>query len=177
MRKLNRSSTYRCFYRSISNFNEGNDYGWKARDLREKRDLALKYMSDVRLRTPIHESIRKKISLNHAFLKDIDLSSLLQTNEPPKKELDSLGFDDCLEDILNFDEHFEETMNFVSKMDLPLLNDEFIVNSSAQEATVRNWLKIRNETSDYHNYASIPENERTSWSAWYLRNVKPPPNS
>lgn len=176
MRKINAFAVYSCFSRSISNSDEGDKYRWMARDLREKRELALRYMGDIKLRIPIHESIRRKVILNKNFTSDVDLSSLLETNNTQGSDFNFSTFDDCINDILTIDEKCADSLDFVCRRDVPLLKDELTRGSLEEETTVRNWLKLRKETSDYHNYASIPENERTSWSAWYLRNVKAPPS-
>lgn len=174
MRKYNFVVICSCFSRSISSSDEGSNYGWNFRDLRERRELALKYMGNIKLRAPVHEGIRNKVHLDRKFSDDTNLSSLMKTNYVQNSCAAFENFDDCIKDVLNLAEECEDCSKFVFDTDLPLLKDEFTHDSYAEQATVRNWLKFRNESVDYQNYLSIPESERTSWSAWYLRNIKAP---
>lgn len=155
-------------------YNDG-DYLWKSRDLNEKRELAVKYMGDIKLRTPIHESIRRRIALDRSGWTDGELLSLLEANQIDTN-VEGVRVDDFLHSILdNVDEGVEDTLKYLSKNDLQFLTSEFIDgNVKDQEASIKKWLKLRRETADYQNYLSVPENERTSWSAWYLRNIKAP---
>lgn len=44
--------------------------------------------------------------------------------------------------------------------------------ADSTDATLREWLKLRKESSLYHSFASVPAAERREWSAWYLRDVR-----
>lgn len=162
-------------FRTPVRFYSDGEYRWKSRDLNEKRELAVKYMGDIKLRTPIHESVRKKIILDRNKWSDVELSSLLETNQIDT-DGEGVDVDDFLHSILdNIDECIDDTLKYLSDNDLHFLSSEFVDgNIKDQEDSIKRWLKLRRETSDYQNYLSIPESERTSWSAWYLRNVKAP---
>lgn len=175
MRRLNKFALFLNFKRFRFfhfNSNDESTYNSKARELKEKRDLALKYMGDVKLRKPIHDNIRKKIALNTTSLNDTDVSSILGSNAREDDSAD-VSCDELLDKIIqDLDENWDEELCHLPLDDSKFLRDEFISSSEKEEEeTIRRWLKMRKVTSDYQNYMSVPEGERSLWSAWYLRHV------
>ncbi|EPY34466.1 hypothetical protein STCU_01570 [Strigomonas culicis] len=82
------------------------------------------------------------------------------------------GIEQLLETLS--DETVEDVLQFVQNSDLPFLDNEFLSNGDENDALLRQWLKLRKDTSEYQNYISTPVEERTPWSAWYLRHIKNP---
>lgn len=173
MRRFIVSGFFFSSTRFFSDLNNTDELRWKTRHLQEKRDVALKYMGDIKLRTPIHESIRKKMFLLHHSSEE-DISSILSSNRSLDLTEAKLSYDDVFDNMLqHIDELSSDTLDFLNDRDLVFLTDEFVSgDTKAQEETIKNWINLRRETSDYHNYLCVPENERTTWSAWYLKNVK-----
>lgn len=154
-------------------------YQWKIRDLQEKRELALKYMADIKLRVPIHDSIRQKILLNRRASRTYDpmeVRSILESNSKPPCDSSFNSLHRSLLDAI--DECADLNPEFLCPTDRTLLDNEFVGGSpeAKLDDTMRDWLDLRRRSSDYQTFSSIPEGERSSWSAWYLRGVKSPPH-
>ena len=102
---------------------------------------------------------------------------------------DSQTLDEQLESLLA-----EETIDTLSQLtddELGLLRDEFYgqttaseddddeIGSSAEKRTrtmLEDWYRVRKTSSQYEAYCAVPPQERTAWSAWYLRDVKARPD-
>jgi hypothetical protein len=163
--------------RQLSEYSDGTDgFDWKQRYLQERRDTALEFLGDVKKRVPIHDAIRQRASINRKVTDDIHFPTLFDDILNKKADIGDEGsssdlIDSVLDEILQ-DENAIDRLQHVKFGDLPLLENEFLDHSESDEATLRNWLKLKRDTADYRSYASIPESERTTWSAWYLRHVK-----
>ncbi|AYU84024.1 hypothetical protein, conserved [Leishmania donovani] len=163
--------------RVFSSFSEGSDeFQWKQRYLQERRDTAIEFLSDLKKRVPIHDAIRQRAIINRSATKEVhcakvfeDISSI---GDIPADLDDSRSVVDELLDDLLMDENAADRLQHVDLGDVPLLENELLGDDAAGEGTIRRWLKLKRDTADYQSYASIPEGERSSWSAWYLRHVK-----
>ncbi|KPI87060.1 hypothetical protein ABL78_3872 [Leptomonas seymouri] len=165
--------------RHFSQYSDGSDgVGWKQRYLQERRDIALEFLGDVKKRVPIHDAVRQRASINRKATGDIHCPTLFDDSYSSNG---ASGFDgniihtklvdDLVDDLLQ-DENAMDKLQNVDFSDLPLLDSELLGDDVSDEATLRNWLKLKRDTADYQSYASIPESERTAWSAWYLRHIK-----
>lgn len=163
----------RCF----SSFSDGSDgKEWKQRYLQERRETALEFLGDVKKRVPIHEAIRQRASINKKATSDIHCPTFFDTsfNRDDNTDTDDTHegvVDELLDDLLQ-DENAVDKLRHVNFSDLPLLDNELLGGGESDEEMLRNWLRLKRDTADYQSYASIPESERTAWSAWYLRHVK-----
>lgn len=160
-----------------SQWDNGSDgFEWKSRYLAEKRNVALEYLGDVNKRVPIHDAVRQKTAVNkRALLNASEGSSEMfsgPTDDPTERFPDSLKAIEAMIEELVAEEYFSDSLEHVTPRDAGLLPEEFLSNSSSEAALLKKWMRIRQETAEYQSYASIPEAERTSWSAWYLRHVK-----
>ncbi|KPA81807.1 hypothetical protein ABB37_04076 [Leptomonas pyrrhocoris] len=166
---------HRCF----SQYSDGTDgIEWKQRYLQERRDTALEFLGDVKKRVPIHEAIRQRASINRTASGSIHCPTLFDesynsnTNDNFHDGGSCTKLIDELLDDLSQDENAVDRLQHVDFDALPLLEHELLGDDAPDEATLRNWLRLKRETADYQSYASIPESERTAWSAWYLRHIK-----
>ncbi|GET93737.1 hypothetical protein, conserved [Leishmania tarentolae] len=163
--------------RAFSSFSDGpNELQWKQRYLQERRDTAIEFLSDLKKRVPIHDAIRQRAIINRSAINEVHCAKVLEdagfTGDTPGDLDDSRSVVDELLDDLLLDENAADRLQHVDLGDVPLLKSELLGDETAGEETIRRWLKLKRETADYQSYASIPEGERSSWSAWYLRHVK-----
>ena len=72
-------------------------------------------------------------------------------------------------------EDFHDTLDFLSADDLELLADEFRPKTTHtrinEQQLMNNVMRCRKTMSPKHSYAKIPQQERTTWSPWYLRHL------
>ncbi|KAG5490801.1 hypothetical protein JKF63_00923 [Porcisia hertigi] len=163
--------------RVFSSFGDGSDgFQWKQRYLQERRDTAMEFLSNVKKRVPIHDAIRQRAAINRSAAKDIHCAKVFEDiastgNAPTDLDDNRAVIDELIDDLL-LDENAADRLQHVDLSDIPLLENELFDNDASSEETIRRWLKLKRDTADYQSYASIPEMERSSWSAWYLRHVK-----
>ncbi|CAJ1038719.1 hypothetical protein, conserved [Leishmania shawi] len=164
--------------RVFSSFSDGSDgFQWKQRYLQERRDTAMEFLSDLKKRVPIHDAIRQRAIINRSAIKEIHCAKIFEdlssTGDIPADLNEGHSVIDELLDDLLLDECTADRLQHVDVGDVPLLEGELLGDDAAGEETIRRWLKLKRDTADYQSYASIPEGERSSWSAWYLRHIKP----
>ncbi|ORC85573.1 uncharacterized protein TM35_000341850 [Trypanosoma theileri] len=167
--------------RWISSWNDGSDgYEWKSRALAEKRSLALEYLGDVSKRVQIHDAIRLKADVNRKAIEDTVIPNFFNSSdENQDDDIDRIGEIDYYS-LLNMveGEIDPDSLQHLSSSDASLLRNEFLEEDDSSEAKLLSkWINYRRDTADYQSYASVPEEERTEWSAWYLRNVRATPSN
>ncbi|KAH9578072.1 hypothetical protein LSM04_004054 [Trypanosoma melophagium] len=162
--------------RWISSWNDGSEgYEWKSRALAEKRSLALEYLGDVSKRVQIHDAIRLKADVNRRAIENTVVPNFFNAiDESPNDGVDEIGEMDYYS-LLNMieGEIDPDSLQHLSSSDASLLRDEFLEDDDSNEAKLlTKWINYRRDIADYQSYAAVPEEERTEWSAWYLRNVR-----
>ncbi|KAG5464482.1 hypothetical protein LSCM1_00672 [Leishmania martiniquensis] len=163
--------------RVFSSFSDGSDgFQWKKRYLQERRDTAMEFLSDVKKRVPIHDAIRQRAIISRTATNDISCTKVFEdlssTSDIPPERDDGRSVVEEAVDGLLLDENAVDRLQHVDLGDIPLLENELFGDDIAGEETIRRWLKLKRDTAEYQSYASIPEGERSSWSAWYLRHIK-----
>ncbi|KNH04703.1 1A family penicillin-binding protein [Perkinsela sp. CCAP 1560/4] len=72
-------------------------------------------------------------------------------------------------------EDVADTLAHLSKEDLDLIADEFYpkttVSRTIENDLMKDVLRCRKSMSPKYSYAKIPQQERTTWSPWYLRHL------
>ena len=92
-----------------------------------------------------------------------------------------LADDAELEDESDFAEGLE-ALGHIPKQDLESVIDEFYSHTGSEyqrsqnEEVLKRWFNLRKQNSPRQNFAGIPKEERTEYSAWYLRDVRPTDN-
>ncbi|EPY30314.1 hypothetical protein AGDE_09506 [Angomonas deanei] len=144
-------------------------------DIWEKKKYRIDLLGGREKRVPIHDAIRMKANTSkEAMLKENEHSKLFDSvsyGTPPENPM---SFDELVDELL-LEENCDDIIHHIKTADLKFLDDEFIGNDAEKSDILRRWLKIRRETSDFMSYSSIPEAERTTWSAWYLRHIRGQP--
>jgi len=180
-------------------WNDGNDgFAWKNRLLDERRSVALDYMANVHRRVPIHDSVRLRVKQNrerllkeqtnvqadsiHSIEPDDETGEMFRVSGPSRQESPPQVHDDELERHLDsiLDESTVDTLASLTTEELVLLRNEFYEFDSDHDRStddrlrnvLRDWYKLRKESSQYDSYCAVPIEERKAWSPWYLRDVK-----
>ncbi|KAG5489067.1 hypothetical protein JIQ42_00689 [Leishmania sp. Namibia] len=162
--------------RVFSSFSDDSDgFQWKQRYLQERRDTAMEFLSDLKKRVPIHDAIRQRAIINRNTTKDINCAKVFEDlcstgDTPPERDDSRSVIEEALDDLL-LEENAVDRLQHVDLGDVPLLENELFGDEGAGKETIRRWLKLKRDTAEYQSYASIPEGERSSWSAWYLRHI------
>mmetsp|Transcript_21817 Transcript_21817/g.33903 ORF Transcript_21817/g.33903 Transcript_21817/m.33903 type:complete len:220 (-) Transcript_21817:44-703(-) len=72
-------------------------------------------------------------------------------------------------------EDIVDTLSYLSKDDLALLVEEFYPKTHRARQTeselMKDVMRTRKTMSPKHSYSKIPQQERTTWSPWYLRHL------
>jgi hypothetical protein len=164
-------------------------YEWKRRHLDETRATATQFMSDVARRGPIHDGIRARARWNEdRLLRAPDdgkgassvMGEAIALNDPTHEAQASAssrtGDMDGLWEALQAESNGDllAALRYVPQSDINLLASE-IYGSAAADAErrtdelLRSWFALRRSTGQLRSYASVPQEERNMWSAWYLR--------
>jgi hypothetical protein len=176
-------------------------FQWKERHLAERRAVALDYMGNVARRVPIHDAVRIRSRLGRdRLLKDFSDPAPLVQFDPesevwrsvnsygaPKLPEEDGASDDglqALEALLS--EEAVDSLAQLTDEELGMLRDEFYAQPAGdldgEEADDRmrrmlqEWYRLRKDSSQYDAYCAVPANERSAWSAWYLRDVRARPS-
>jgi hypothetical protein len=202
--------------RRIGDWDAGQGgYTWKQRHLGERRSMAVNYLTNVELRTPIHDAVRMRAKLNEERLKssslggsaacsDVLMTSLNHAASLPlgeeerglRSHAESVTGGSLDDDLRAMEEerwdswvpeegdlaseYSLDCLRHLPKHDIAALLDEFYGDAMGQQKAkndevLRNWFQLRKDTNPYRIFQGIPESERTMWSAWYLRDIKPLP--
>lgn len=119
--------------------------------------------------------------ISHELISSSPLSSSSSSTSTVgrKRVMDAIDLvEEELEDLVA-DESVLECLANIPPEDLKELRHEFFggapeVSSShgdSTDETLRQWLRLRKDSSLYHSYMSVPADERKEWSAFYLRDI------
>lgn len=153
--------------------NEGVE--WKSRDLRERRAVAEEMLFNVGKRQLISDAVRLRSKQNvERFSSDRSAQSSIMNDVRPEDSNLKLNFDSelvgGLQTILAC-EWSEELIKHVPLQDIEFLRGElYEMPHTGDESSLRGWFNLRKHADN--SFGSLPAEERTPWSAWYLRDVK-----
>ena len=162
--------------RSISSsWGEGNDgHEWKARELNERRQMAIDMLYNVSRRKLLCDAARDRCKRNLSRLSTRETNgeldnSLFGAQEPVVEKLSDDALVRELDDLLS-DEGSLDTLEHIPLTELKFLREELYAAALPKDDDVlKKWMKLRRNTEN--SFSSLPEEERNLWSAWYLRDV------
>lgn len=152
----------------LHSWHDGSEgFDWKSRDLSERRATALDTLLNVGKRRLINDSVRDRCKRNVERLRHDDVSVNIEQCSPASTSRD----DELLQGIeeLLSSEEVADMMTFVPESELKFLQDELYASSLGETDAIKRWMKLRSQRES--NFSSLPKEERTMWSAWYLRDV------
>lgn len=182
MRRCTTLVLFSCVGRGVSHWNDGNEgQEWKARFLNDRRQVALDYLLNANRRQSIHDAIRVKANQSKQRLVSTDkgssatvLQESLASFEPDECPSDSellerineIFMDECSVD--SFENIPLEELKFLRK---ELYDADTVAERRCEDKALKAWLGLRKESSEIESFSSLPKDERTLWSPWYLRDV------
>lgn len=159
-------------HRLCHQWSDGNSgETWKVRDLNERREVAQEMLSSVERRKLITDAgrLRCKESLARLTRVHDKRETILQESfgHFNESETDDASLLREIENLVAC-EAAVESLRYVPSDDLRSLQNELIENSAHEPLNKWKQLRLRSESA----FSSLPLEERSQWSAWYLRDVR-----